>query len=69
MNISGKHSITSELKKRVPMFLAILLLVTVAALNLFVPKPVTEPDSVHPFANAKIDWQQSFHAGSWSGAE
>lgn len=64
-----KYSITKELKKRVPMFLAILLLVGMAALNLFIPEPKTEPDSVHPFVNTRISWEQTFHAGSWSGAE
>ena len=51
------------------MFLAILLLVGMAALNLFIPEPKTEPDSVHPFANARISWEQTFHAGSWSDSE
>jgi len=51
------------------MFLAILLLACVAALNLFVPAPQIEPDSVHPFANARISWEQTFYEGPWGGAE
>lgn len=26
-------------------------------------------DSVHPFVNTRISWEQSFHAGAWSDAE
>ena len=51
------------------MLLAILLLVGMAALNMFIPEPKTEPDSVHPFANARISWEQTFHAGSWGNSE
>ena len=69
MKNHSNYSITTELKKRVPMLLAILLLVGMAALNLFIPEPKTEPDSVHPFANARISWEQTFHAGSWSDSE
>lgn len=47
------------------MLLAILLLVGMAALNLFIPEPKTEPDSVHPFANARISWNQTFYEGPW----
>ena len=33
------------------------------------PEPKPEPDSVHPFVNTRISWEQTFHAGAWSGAE
>lgn len=65
MKNPSKHSITKELKKRVSMLLAILLLVGMAALNLFIPEPKTEPDSVHPFVNTHISWEQTFYEGPW----
>ena len=68
MNSTRKY-ITSELKKRVPMLIALLILAGMIALNVAVPEPVTEPDRVHPFVNTRISWDQSFHAGAWSGAE
>ena len=66
---STKNYITSELKKRVPMFIALLILAGMIALNVAVPEPVLEPDSVYPMANSRISWEQTFHAGAWSGAE
>ena len=66
---STKNYITSELKKRVPMFIALLILAGMIALNVAVPDPVLEPDSVHPFVNTRISWEQTFHAGAWSGTE
>ena len=66
---STKNYITSELKKRVPMFIALLILAGMIALNLAAPEPVLEPDSVHPFANAQISWEQTYHAGAWSGVD
>ena len=66
---STKNYITSELKKRVPMLIALLILAGMIALNVAVPEPKPEPDSVHPFVNTRISWEQTFHAGSWSGAE
>ena len=67
-NPSG-HSITSELKKRVPVIISLLLLAGMIWLNVAVPEPTPEPDSVHSFVNTRISWEQSFHAGAWSGAE
>ena len=66
---STKNYITSEIKKRVPMFIALLILAAMIALNVAVPEPVLEPDSVYPMANSRIGWEQTFHAGAWSGAE
>ena len=66
---STKNYITSELKKRVPMFIALLILAGMIALNMAVPEPKPEPDSVHPFVNTRISWDQTYHAGAWSGAE
>ena len=66
---STKNYITSEIKKRVPMFIALLILAAMIALNVAVPEPKPEPDSVHSFVNTRISWDQSFHAGAWSGAE
>ena len=69
MKNPSRHSITKELKKRVPVIISLLVLAGMIALNLVAPEPVLEPDSVHPFANARISWEQTFHAGSWSDAE
>ena len=66
---STRNYITSEIKKRVPMFIAIMILAGMVALNIFVPEPVLEPDSVHPFVNVRVDWQQTYYAGAWSDAE
>lgn len=66
---STKNYITSEIKKRVLMFIALLILAAMIALNVAVPEPVLEPDSVHPIVNTRISWEQSYHAGAWSGAE
>lgn len=51
------------------MFIALLILAGMIALNVAVPEPKQEPDSVHPMANSRINWEQTFHAGAWSGAE
>lgn len=62
---STKNYITSEIKKRVPMFIALLILAAMIAMNLAVPEPKPEPDSVHPFVNSKISWNQTFYEGPW----
>ena len=67
--MKSNHYITNELKKRVPMILAIFAALAMLALNLAVKEPVLEPDTVHPFANARVSWEQTFHAGPWGGAE
>ena len=66
---STKYSITSQLKKRVPMLIALLILAGMIALNVAVPEPKSEPDSVHPFVNTQISWEQTYHAGAWSGVD
>ena len=65
MKNPSNYSITSELKKRVPMIIALLILAGMIALNVAVPEPVFEPDSVYPFANSKISWNQTFYEGPW----
>ena len=62
---STKNSITSQMKKRVPMFIALLILAGMIALNMAVPEPVTEPDIVHTFVNTQISWEQTFYEGPW----
>ena len=62
---STKNYITSELKKRVPMIVALLILAGMIALSVSVPEPVLEPDSVYPFVNSKISWEQTFYEGPW----
>ena len=69
MKKPSNNSITFELKKRVPMFIALLILAAMIALNVAVPEPVLEPDSVYPMSNSRISWVQTFRAGAWSGAE
>lgn len=61
-----KDNTTKSWKKRVPMFLAMALLAGMIALNLFVPIPEPEADSVHPFVNVNVSWLETFHSGSWS---
>ena len=69
MNNPSRHSNISELKNRVPMFLAIFAALAMLVLNLAVKEPELQPDSVHPMANAKISLQQTFYCGSWGDAE
>lgn len=69
MKNPSRHSITKELKKRVPMLIALLAAAGMVALNLCVPEPVTKPDVEYPMANAHITWEESFHSGAWSDAE
>jgi hypothetical protein len=66
---STKNYITSEIKKRVLMFIALLILAAMIALNVAVPEPVLEPDSVYPMVNSRISWEQTFNSGAWSDAE
>ena len=51
------------------MIISLLVLAGMIALNLAAPEPVLEPDSVHPFVNTRISWEQTFHAGAWSEAK
>lgn len=69
MKNPSKHSTTNLNKKRVPVIISLLLLAGMIWLNVAVPEPVLEPDSVYPMANSRISWEQTFHAGAWSGAE
>lgn len=62
---STKNYSTSQMKNRVPMFIALLILAGMIALNVAVPEPKPEPDSVHPFVNSKISWNQTFYEGPW----
>jgi len=57
------------MKKRIPMILAIVLLGGMIALNVAVKKPEREPDVVHPFANARVSWGQTFHSGAWDSGK
>lgn len=65
MKNPSNYSITTELKKRVPMIIALLILAGMIAMNVAVPEPNPEPDSVHPFVNSKISWEQTFYEGPW----
>ena len=47
------------------MFIALLILAAMIALNVAMPEPVLEPDSVYPMANSRISWEQTFYEGSW----
>jgi hypothetical protein len=48
------------------MLIALLILAAMIALNVAVPEPVLEPDSVYPMANSRISWEQTFRTGAWS---
>ena len=69
MNNPSRHSTTNEIKKRVPMLIAIFAALAMLTINLAVKEPEIEPDTVHPMANARISWQQTFYCGSWGDAE
>ena len=60
-----KDYITKNIKKRVPMILALMLLAGMVALNVFVKEPELEPDGVFPMANAKVNWEDTYHPGPW----
>ena len=47
------------------MIVVLLILAGMIALNVSVPEPVLEPDSVYPFVNSKISWEQTFYEGPW----
>lgn len=66
---STKNYSTSQMKNRVPMVIALLILAGMIALNVAAPEPVLEPDSVYPMANSQISWEQTYHAGAWSGED
>lgn len=66
---STKKYITSEIKKRVPMFIAMLALAIMLILTAMIPEPVTKPDAEYPIANAAINWDQTYASGAWSDAE
>ena len=53
------------MKKRIPMILAMALLAGMIALNVGVREPERKPDTEHPFANARISWEQTFYSGAW----
>lgn len=54
------------MKKRIPMILAMAVLAGMIALNVCVKEPEIQPDAVHPMANARISWEQTFYGGAWS---
>ena len=66
MKYSTGHSITRQLKMRVPMFIALMILAVAITLNIAVKEPEIEPDEIYPMANASVTWLQSYHAGAWS---
>ena len=61
-----KDCTTNELKKRIPMILAIMLLAVMVALNVCVKEPELEPDGVFPMANAHVSWEQTYFSGGWT---
>jgi len=56
---------THPIKKRVPMLIAIALLLGTIALNVFVPVPEPEADVKCPFVNVNVDWLQTHYSGAW----
>ena len=55
-----------KMKKRIPMILAMAVLAGMIALNVCVKEPEIQPDTVHPMANARISWEQTFYGGGWN---
>ena len=55
MNIMHRHYSTSNIRKKVPVFLAVLLLAGMIVLNA-VYEFGPEPDFVCPMANQHIEW-------------
>ena len=58
-----------KMKKRIPMFLAMLLLAAMVIINAVVPYPEEKHDAEYPMANAAISWEQTFYRGAWGEAE
>lgn len=57
-----------KMTKRIPMFIAMLLLAAMVIISAVVQEPVTH-DVEYPMANVNVTWEQTFHAGAWSEAE
>ena len=57
-----------NMKKRIPMFIALALLAAMVIIYVAVPVPVTH-DVEFPMANAAISWEQTFYRGAWGEAE
>ena len=57
------------MKKRIPMFLAMLLLAVMVIIYVAVPEPEGKHDAEYPMANAAISWEQTFYSGAWDSAE
>ena len=53
------------MKKRIPMFIAMVLLAAMVIISAVVPEPVTH-DVEYPMANAAISWEQTFYSGAWN---
>ncbi len=62
---STKNYSTSGIKNRVPMIISLIVLAGMIVLNIAVKTPEPEADTVHPFVNVNVNWEQSFHTGSW----
>ena len=69
MKKNHKHYIKKETKGSIIFILMILLAIMIGLVwNILEAEPVKEPDVCYPMANARISWEQSFHAGSWNNA-
>ena len=60
-----KYYTTTKNKMRVSMIISMLILAGMICLNVFVKEPEPQADTVHPFVNVNVNWEQSFHTGSW----
>lgn len=58
-----------KMKKRIPMFIAMLLLAAMVIICAVVPYPEEKHDAEYPMANAAISWEQTFYSGAWNSAE
>ena len=57
------------MKKRIPMFIAMVLLAAMVIISAVVPEPEEKHDVEYPMANAAISWEQTFYCGAWDSAE
>ncbi|MBO7709888.1 MAG: hypothetical protein J6S83_05435 [Lachnospiraceae bacterium] len=62
---STKHFITSQIKKRVPVFVALLILAGMVWLNMSDIGRKQTWDAEFPMANANITWEQTHFPGAW----
>lgn len=61
-----KEEGSMNMKKRIPMFIAMALLAAMVIISAVVPEPEEKHDVEYPMANAAISWEQTFYSGAWN---